>query len=75
MIQSHIQLAKQTRHNDGMKKAVVIDVTIPADSNIRENEHQKIKNYQGPLDRESGFSRFQVQYLIPVQKSAVLGDS
>ncbi|KAF7652030.1 hypothetical protein LDENG_00102420 [Lucifuga dentata] len=29
------------------KKAVVIDVAVPADSNIRKKEHQKIHKYQG----------------------------
>lgn len=28
------------------KRAVVIDVTIPADSNIKKKEHKKIKKYQ-----------------------------
>ncbi|KAF7642936.1 hypothetical protein LDENG_00248050 [Lucifuga dentata] len=29
------------------KRAVVIDVTVPADSNIRKKEHQKMEKYQG----------------------------
>ncbi|KAF7642433.1 hypothetical protein LDENG_00258010 [Lucifuga dentata] len=29
------------------KRAVVIDVAVPADSNIRKKEHQKIQKYQG----------------------------
>ncbi|KAF7647953.1 hypothetical protein LDENG_00164190, partial [Lucifuga dentata] len=29
------------------KKAVVIDVAVPADSNIRKKEHEKIEKYQG----------------------------
>ncbi|KAF7642863.1 hypothetical protein LDENG_00249420 [Lucifuga dentata] len=29
------------------KRAVVIDVAVPADSNIRKKEHQKIEKYQG----------------------------
>ncbi|KAF7650224.1 hypothetical protein LDENG_00129190, partial [Lucifuga dentata] len=29
------------------KRAVVIDVAVPADSNIRKKEHQKIQRYQG----------------------------
>ncbi|KAF7666152.1 hypothetical protein LDENG_00119050 [Lucifuga dentata] len=29
------------------KRAVVIDVAVPADSNIRKKEHKKIKKYQG----------------------------
>ncbi len=29
------------------KKAVVIDVAIPSDSNIRKKEHEKLEKYQG----------------------------
>ncbi|KAF7663723.1 hypothetical protein LDENG_00203700, partial [Lucifuga dentata] len=29
------------------KRAVVIDMAVPADSNIRKKEHQKIQKYQG----------------------------
>ncbi|KAF7656848.1 hypothetical protein LDENG_00035480 [Lucifuga dentata] len=29
------------------KMAVVIDVAVPADSNIRKKEHEKIEKYQG----------------------------
>ena len=29
------------------KKAVVIDVAIPADANIRKKEHEKVEKYQG----------------------------
>ncbi|KAF7666275.1 hypothetical protein LDENG_00113730, partial [Lucifuga dentata] len=29
------------------KRAVVIDVAVPADSNIRKKEHEKIEKYQG----------------------------
>ncbi|KAF7659580.1 hypothetical protein LDENG_00296350 [Lucifuga dentata] len=29
------------------KRAVVIDVAVPADSNIRKKEHEKIKKYKG----------------------------
>ncbi|KAF7649567.1 hypothetical protein LDENG_00139430 [Lucifuga dentata] len=28
------------------KRAVVIDVAVPADSNVRKKEHEKIKKYQ-----------------------------
>ncbi|KAF7660183.1 hypothetical protein LDENG_00287560 [Lucifuga dentata] len=40
------------------KRAVVIDVAVPADSNIRKKEHQKIQKYQG-LKEElgTGFKR------------------
>ena len=33
--------------NKQQKKAVVIDVAIPSDSNIRKKEHEKLKKYQG----------------------------
>ncbi|KAF7664173.1 hypothetical protein LDENG_00185720 [Lucifuga dentata] len=29
------------------KRAIVIDVAVPADSNIRKKEHEKIEKYQG----------------------------
>ena len=29
------------------KRAVVIDVAIPVDANIRKKEHEKIEKYQG----------------------------
>ena len=29
------------------KKAIVVDVTIPSDSNIRKKEHEKLEKYQG----------------------------
>ena len=35
------------------KKAVVVDVTIPSDRNIRKKEHKKLEKYQG-LKQELG---------------------
>ncbi|KAF7665893.1 hypothetical protein LDENG_00129980 [Lucifuga dentata] len=32
------------------KRAIVIDVAVPADSNIRKKEHEKIEKYQGPKE-------------------------
>ena len=33
--------------NKQNKKAIVVDVTIPCDSNIRKKEQEKLKEYQG----------------------------
>lgn len=32
------------------KTAVVTDVTVPSDSNIRQKEHEKLEKYQGPRE-------------------------
>ena len=35
------------------REAVLLDVTIPSDSNIRKKEHKKLEKYQG-LKQELG---------------------
>ncbi|KAL4006508.1 quercetin 2,3-dioxygenase [Sarotherodon galilaeus] len=61
------------------KTAIVVDVAIPSDSNIRKKEHEKLKKYQGLREELEKMWRVKLQQIpgttseISVQKSAVLG--
>ena len=48
------------------KKAVMVDVAITSDSNIRKKEHEKLKKYQGlkeELERMPGVNQWLRWYL------------
>ncbi|KAK7877660.1 hypothetical protein WMY93_031672 [Mugilogobius chulae] len=57
------------------RRAVVVDVSIPSDGNIRRKEHEKLEKYQGLREElEKAWKvKATVVPVVIVQKSAVLG--
>ncbi|XP_051924320.1 uncharacterized protein LOC127602290 [Hippocampus zosterae] len=58
----------------GKRKAVVVDVAVPSDGNIRKKEHEKLEKYQGLREElERAWKIPGTTSDISVQKCAVLG--